>query len=176
MSEKKRRRVRRFSSGMRRNPTISERAFEDGVLRPLYMRYGIKYKMQKVIWDKRSENKARAYILGFYLADLKMAVEIDGKSHQGEDRRRYDAMRDSFVASRGIKTLRFMNEDTKFPDMCLKRMYKEIEAWPNAKGWFKGQAPVPREPMDREKELKAQEEFIAVRGVKIMPTVKAPGI
>ena len=42
----------------------------------------------------------------FYCAQARLAVEIDGEHHYYEDRQRKDAVRDAWLASHGIETLR----------------------------------------------------------------------
>jgi very-short-patch-repair endonuclease len=46
-------------------------------------------------------------IADFYLPDLKLIIEIDGRYHDAEEDRRKDA---AFEAARGIKILRLTNE------------------------------------------------------------------
>lgn len=48
------------------------------------------------------------YIADFYCSKLKLVIEIDGDSHQGNEA--YDSLRDEEVMSLGIQTLRFTNE------------------------------------------------------------------
>jgi len=54
--------------------------------------------------------------MGHYIADFvahscKLIVELDGESHDFEERVRYDARRDEWFASRGYRVLRFANDD-----------------------------------------------------------------
>jgi len=54
--------------------------------------------------------------MGHYIADFvahscKLVVELDGESHDFEERVRHDARRDRWFASRGYRVLRFANED-----------------------------------------------------------------
>ena len=48
------------------------------------------------------------YILDFYCAEARMAVEIDGGSHVG--RGAYDTRRDAWLAERGVYTLRLPSD------------------------------------------------------------------
>ena len=59
---------------------------------------GYKFIKQKIIDN---------YILDFYCAELLLAVEIDGESHN--EKQVYDKVRDDFLRSCGIKVLRFSN-------------------------------------------------------------------
>jgi len=54
--------------------------------------------------------------MGNYIADFvahccKLVVEVDGESHDSEERVRHDARRDQWFASRGYHVLRFTNDD-----------------------------------------------------------------
>jgi very-short-patch-repair endonuclease len=54
--------------------------------------------------------------MGHYIADFvahscKLVVELDGESHDFEERVRHDARRDEWFASRGYRVLRFTNND-----------------------------------------------------------------
>ncbi len=49
------------------------------------------------------------YIVNFYNPILKIVVKINRSSHKG--RKEYDKTRDGHLAQRGIKTLRFTNND-----------------------------------------------------------------
>ncbi|UPT86594.1 DUF559 domain-containing protein [Bradyrhizobium barranii subsp. apii] len=54
--------------------------------------------------------------MGHYIADFvahscKLIVELDGESHDFEERVRHDERRDQWFASRGYRVLRFTNDD-----------------------------------------------------------------
>ncbi|MDN3276290.1 DUF559 domain-containing protein [Frankia sp. RB7] len=54
--------------------------------------------------------------MGNYIADFvahshKLIVELDGESHDFEERIRHDERRDQWFASRGYRVLRFTNDD-----------------------------------------------------------------
>ena len=50
------------------------------------------------------------YIVDFYCAELKLAIEVDGSHHQGLDMIEYDTQRTLFLHDRGIEVLRIPNE------------------------------------------------------------------
>jgi len=54
----------------------------------------------------RRQHPAGPYGLDFYCAAAQLAVEIDGQSHGDPDQRTHDAIRDSWLARRGIRVLR----------------------------------------------------------------------
>ena len=51
------------------------------------------------------------YIVDFYCAELKLAIELDGLQHlEGPDIAAYDGLRDNALQKRGIETVRIRNE------------------------------------------------------------------
>jgi very-short-patch-repair endonuclease len=57
----------------------------------------------------RRQAPLRGYILDFVCLDRYLIVEIDGVSHDNEDRQRKDRVRDAVLAREGYMTLRFSN-------------------------------------------------------------------
>ena len=51
------------------------------------------------------------YVLDFYCPELKLAIEIDGPSHDSPEAKEYDRQRQQFVESFDIHFLRFTNWD-----------------------------------------------------------------
>ena len=51
------------------------------------------------------------YILDFYCAAAKLAIELDGSQHYEMQGQRYDTKRDAFFEKNGIRVLRFSNAD-----------------------------------------------------------------
>jgi very-short-patch-repair endonuclease len=51
------------------------------------------------------------YIADFVVHSSKLVVELDGESHDFEERIRRDEVRDAWFASRGYRVLRFTNND-----------------------------------------------------------------
>jgi len=51
------------------------------------------------------------YIADFVAHSCKLVVEVDGESHNFEERIRHDEERDRWFASRGYRVLRFTNDD-----------------------------------------------------------------
>jgi len=54
----------------------------------------------------RRQHPFGPYILDFYCDAAKLAVEVDGGVHDHEDRQIQDAIRDDWIARRGVRTLR----------------------------------------------------------------------
>ena len=60
------------------------------------------------------------YILDFYCASAKIAIELDGSQHYEEEGREKDRERDKYLNERGITVLRYSNRDVNmhFRDVC----------------------------------------------------------
>jgi very-short-patch-repair endonuclease len=62
------------------------------------------------------------YIADFYCASCALVVEIDGNSHYTDAGRTYDIARTVELAKRGVKVLRYTNEDVmeRFEAVCAE--------------------------------------------------------
>lgn len=58
----------------------------------------------------RRQHSFGNYILDFYCAPLKLAIELDGASHFTEEGIAYDETRTKFLKEHGIVVIRFENE------------------------------------------------------------------
>ncbi|HEX7757997.1 MAG TPA: endonuclease domain-containing protein [Caulobacteraceae bacterium] len=54
----------------------------------------------------RRQHPMGRYVLDFYCAEAKVAVEIDGESHLQGDQPRRDEIRDKWLVSEGVRVLR----------------------------------------------------------------------
>ncbi|MDP3403926.1 MAG: DUF559 domain-containing protein [Brevundimonas sp.] len=72
---------------------------------------------ERLLWTKlsarqlsglkfRRQHPVEPYVLDFYCADIKLAVEIDGQTHAADGRAEQDRRRDQWLLDRGIRTLR----------------------------------------------------------------------
>ena len=52
-----------------------------------------------------------SYILDFYCAAAKLAIELDGSQHYDSMQQQYDAKRTAYLSRQGIYVLRFSNTD-----------------------------------------------------------------
>ena len=70
-----------------------------------------KFQRQKVIGK---------YIVDFYCAKLKLAIELDGSQHFEDEALEYDKARTEYINSLGIKVIRFTNHEinTQFQNVC----------------------------------------------------------
>ena len=100
---------------LRRNSTPSEKILWN------YLRAGrfegIKFRRQHGVLH---------YILDFYCSELKLAIEIDGSSHDSEEAQEYDAERQSAIENLGIQFLRFTNEEI---EKHTEGVLETIRAW-----------------------------------------------
>lgn len=161
-------RLESYQKRMRRRPTKAEAQFKKDILRLLKGRYGIKSISQKMIWEVKGKQDKKAYILDFYLPDLKMSIEIDGNSHNSKQAKTYDQIRDSLAAKRGIRVIRFSNEEVKDSEKCIRRLYAEIEQWQEYNLKRSTQKILD---ISRDDELRMQEEFIEAKGLTLLPEI-----
>ncbi len=62
----------------------------------------------------RRQHGIGPYIVDFYLANKKIAIEIDGKVHDNIMRQAHDQRREEYLQSKGIKIIRFSNDEVKY--------------------------------------------------------------
>src|SRR5439155_22217922 len=58
----------------------------------------------------RRQTPIRNYIVDFVCMSAKLIIELDGESHEFEERQKADESRDAFFVSQGFQVLRFTNE------------------------------------------------------------------
>jgi len=58
----------------------------------------------------RRQHPVGPYIVDFYSAEVRLAVELDGGQHFADHVQKYDACRTSYLEARGIRVLRFTND------------------------------------------------------------------
>ena len=59
----------------------------------------------------RRQHPVGPYVLDFYCAAARLAVEVDGQSHEHPDRIRHDARRSAWLTLRGITVCRIAARD-----------------------------------------------------------------
>ena len=99
--------LKKRSQELRKNMTKEERHLWYDFLKDL----PVTIKRQKIIGN---------YILDFYCAYSKVAIELDGSQHYSEEGRIYDRKRDDFLKKKGIRVLRYSNYDVdkNFDAVC----------------------------------------------------------
>ena len=81
------------------------------------------------------------YVVDFYCAKLKLAIEIDGDLHFSEDAQQYDFDRQKYIEEFNIKFLRFTNDDVYTNlDGVIRAIYGAVGGPPPPSGTppFKG--------------------------------------
>jgi very-short-patch-repair endonuclease len=102
------------------NPKLTQRAKE--------LRNNLT-KAEELLWNAflknhkyrfRRQKQIDNYIVDFYCAKLKLALEIDGDIHNSLDRIQYDKERTEVIGTYGILLIRFSNEDVfeRFEYVC----------------------------------------------------------
>ena len=77
----------------------------------------------------RRQHPIEPYVLDFYCADLKLAIELDDGQHNSAEGKQHDKARDVFLRSQGIDTLRFTNDDVmRQTDSVMKVIWKRTRS------------------------------------------------
>ena len=61
----------------------------------------------------RRQHNIENYIIDFYIAEKKIAIEVDGRQHLSPEHRKADEERDAFLSSWGISVLRYSNDSIR---------------------------------------------------------------
>ena len=76
---------------------------------------------EELVWERirkkqlqgmrfRRQVSIGGYVVDFYCPRLRLAIEIDGSSHDRLENREYDALREETLTELGVHVLRFRNE------------------------------------------------------------------
>ena len=87
-----------LSRELRRQMTPAERVLWTALRGGHFL--GLRFRRQQVI---------DGFIVDFYCNSARLVVEVDGGIH--EDQHGHDAARDQILAARGVRVIRFPNED-----------------------------------------------------------------
>jgi len=98
------------AKSLRNNMTKEERHLWYDFLKTL----PITVNRQKVIGN---------YIVDFYIASVKIVIELDGSQHYEDKGTESDKKRDEYLSSLGIKVLRYSNSDI---NRCFKSVCQDI--------------------------------------------------
>jgi 5-methyltetrahydrofolate--homocysteine methyltransferase len=91
--------VRQLAADMRKQPTEAESI----LWKEIRSRKLGGYRFQR-------QYPIGRYIADFYCSNANLAVEIDGLIHAEFDQKEYDNIRENEIGSRGIRIIRFQNE------------------------------------------------------------------
>ena len=96
-----------FAQELRRNMTKEERHLWYDFLKTL----PLSFNRQKVVGN---------YILDFYCASAKLAIELDGSQHYEDEGKASDVERDAWLRAQGIRVLRYANNEVmqNFQGVC----------------------------------------------------------
>ena len=61
----------------------------------------------------RRQHNIENYIIDFYIAEKKIAIEVDGRQHLSPEHQKADEKRDACLASWGISVLRYSNDSIR---------------------------------------------------------------
>ena len=105
--------LKQYSTDMRKDMTKEERKLWFEFLRTIPLRI----HRQKIIGN---------YIIDFYCASKKVAIELDGSQHYSDEGIDYDAQRTEFLNSQGISVLHYSNNDVmnNFDGVCTDILTK----------------------------------------------------
>lgn len=68
------------------------------------------------------------YILDFYCAEARLAIEVDGNVHQEPGQAEYDRQRSSDLAEMGIEVMRFWNDEVlNRTEETIERVIQKIK-------------------------------------------------
>jgi very-short-patch-repair endonuclease len=107
-------------------PATYRQPMQDEIPRSLMRRFAREQrahavKAEDLVWravrDRRCQGAKfqRQVVLGVYIVDFvcferRLVVEIDGPSHEGEERKAADVARDKWLGAQGFRVLRLPNE------------------------------------------------------------------
>ena len=75
----------------------------------------------------RRQHPIGKYVLDFFSYEVKLAIELDGSVHEGKEEA--DAWREQIIGTRGIRFLRFRNDEVRYHlSSVLDRIGEAINA------------------------------------------------
>ena len=69
--------------------------------------------LKRIPYNVRRQHNIDSFIVDFYIAEKKIAIEIDGRQHLLTEHKQADKIRDAALAAWGIEVLRYSNEDIR---------------------------------------------------------------
>ncbi|MBL7994543.1 DUF559 domain-containing protein [bacterium] len=76
----------------------------------------------------RRQHGVGPYVLDFYCPETKLAIEIDGSSHNSDDARKKDQRRQAFIEEFGIRFLRITDTELfENPNKVLEKIKEELD-------------------------------------------------
>ena len=111
---------------------------KDGIIKKARILRKEETKAEKILWKElrnsglgvkwRRQHPVDMFILDFYAPKIKLAIELDGSTHNIKENKEYDEDRTFYLESKYIKVLRFWNSEVeKDLDKVLVKIKKEIK-------------------------------------------------
>ena len=77
--------------------------------------------LKKLSYTINRQKVIGIYIVDFYCAEAKIAIELDGSQHYEQEVKKKDAERDSLLSEQGITVLRYTNLEvnSNFDGVCF---------------------------------------------------------
>jgi very-short-patch-repair endonuclease len=78
----------------------------------------------------RRQHPFGPYVLDFYCAKARLAIEVDGQSHDMGDRHAHDAGRDAYLDGKGVRVMRYRAVEVMVdPDGVAQAIIEAAGAW-----------------------------------------------
>ncbi len=75
----------------------------------------------------RRQHPVDPYVLDFYCHEETLAIELDGGQHNTPEGKQFDEQRSAFLASKGIRVIRFWNHDVlQDTEVVLEAIWREL--------------------------------------------------
>ncbi|WP_274532715.1 endonuclease domain-containing protein [Devosia sp. Root413D1] len=91
----------------------------------------------------RRQHPVGPFVLDFYCAERKLAIEVDGRAHDNTERVGQDERRTMWLNNQGIRVIRFMASDILDPE-ALEAVAVSIRETAAPSTGFAGPPPPPR--------------------------------
>jgi very-short-patch-repair endonuclease len=115
--------VKRFSRRLRKQQTLSEQLLWEKI-RDRKIE-GFKFLRQHPLLYDRQGNNLRFFIPDFYCPRAQLIIELDGSVH--DYTKEYDNWRDAILTAKGLKILRFRNDELNNIDAVLEQIRHELK-------------------------------------------------
>lgn len=126
--------IKQIADRLRKNQTPEEKKLWEQLRK--HQIHGRKFLRQHVIIYESKDNKHFFFIPDFYCARERLIVEVDGKIHDYQKDR--DRNRDEILKAKGLRILRFKNEELDDLGQVLSKIEKMFR-----RDWLMYPLPVP---------------------------------
>jgi very-short-patch-repair endonuclease len=82
----------------------------------------------------RRQHPIGKYVLDFYVAEARLAIELDGSVHDGDEQQEADSWRQAIIATNNIQFIRFKNDEVLTDvEAVIKRIVLRCEELTSSK-------------------------------------------